>query len=183
MTTLNRDHRTPEPGHLHGATTALSTNPGTASHDTPPAQDEVALYRRMGWPARWDNHQHATTVYLGNGLDALILPAALGHPVAQTLRAALMLGPVATDPTSSWWTFFTTTRPPDTHLPDEIRAARMHAVKPGWQALPPLAPRARWPQPPSPRRPVSLWFSVLATARKTLWTREHHDSASRGWVA
>jgi hypothetical protein len=125
----------------------------------------------FGWPVSVDIEPRRVVVPVGEVLDAVTMPAALGEQVLAELHIAMMAGPVIAGPNGTWWTFLTQ---PATASRPEI-AAELHAVKVcltprGAHAILPTADDNngawRWIAPPQHSSTLPPWSAVIAVTRR-----------------
>lgn len=131
----------------------------------------LTYYReRLGWPVSINARDRCLLLRTGDLIDALILPAALGQPVAAELCTSMMSGPISTDDDKWRWTFFTECcRRENPELPPDLRSANVRTVPKGGHVMLPPHPESKlWRQPPEPNRSLPPWSAVVAVARRVL---------------
>jgi len=159
-------------------TSPARTSPPTLASMAQPAPEwlrNLAAARahyeeRFGWPMAVQVAERRLVVALGQGVDAITMPAALGTRVHTQLGIAMLAGPVIAHPDGGCWTFLTQTASTAREaIRDDLAkhgvrhaAAGMHAVIPiehadaGW----------RWIAEPRPNRMLPPVSAVLATAHR-----------------
>jgi hypothetical protein len=133
--------------------------------------ERIRYEEEFGWPVAVEVERRRLTVTVGDVLDSVTMPAALGQQVLVQLRIAMLDGPVLASVGGERWTFLTTPEaPPVPAVPTELdaygvcftpRGALVVIPGPGSGEGSPHwieAPRARNAQPP--------WPAVIATARR-----------------
>lgn len=124
--------------------------------------------RRFGWPVVIDAEHQRLAVVVGNGLDALIMPATLGQHVLDELRISMLAGPVISDPTRRWWTFLTLPAP-RLKISAELPAQKIRLVPRGAPVILPAvtgdASTPQWIVEPCSGPP---WSVVVGATRRCI---------------
>lgn len=127
----------------------------------------------LGWPVRVEVGPRRLAVAVGQVLDAITMPAALGRNVLAELRLTMLAGPVIAGPGGAWWTLLTepaTAPPPE--LPTDLHAHKVHLTPPGAHVIIPSLTEStgssRWIEPPQPRHPLPPWSAVIGATRRVI---------------
>lgn len=135
----------------------------------------------LGWPVTVDIEPRRLAVAVGQALDAVTMPSALGQSVLAELQITMLAGPVITGPGGGWWTFLTapaTASRPD--IPAELHACKVQLTPRGAQVIIPSLiddeASSRWITPPRPRHPLPPWSVVIGATRRVV---DHLTSADR----
>jgi hypothetical protein len=136
----------------------------------------------LGWPVSVQVGKRVLIVAIGQVVDAVSMPAALGMLVRAQLDIAMLSGPIVADPDGRRWTFLT--KPLDRLRPD-IAAGLSHlmvelAPHGAYVALPTKPDTLsgqlwRWVEPPSPARVLPPAYAVIGVTRRL--TDQHHLAA------
>ncbi|MCE7011768.1 hypothetical protein LWC34_54490 [Kibdelosporangium philippinense] len=124
----------------------------------------------LGWPVTVDIEPRRLAVAVGQVLDAVTMPTALGHSVLAELKITMLTGPVVADPSDTWWTFLTapaTASRPD--IPADLHARKVYLTPRGAQVIIPSridGDSSRWIAPPRPRHPLPPWSVVIGATRR-----------------
>lgn len=137
----------------------------------------------LGWPVAVQVGNRVLILAIGQTVEAVTMPAALGAMVRDELGIALLSGPVSTDPEGRRWTFLT--KPLETLRPN-ITADLSHlavTVAPlGSHVIIPTGPMTttgklwRWIEPPAPARALPPAYAVIAVIRRL--TAHHNELAA-----
>ncbi|MBP2330576.1 hypothetical protein JOF56_010961 [Kibdelosporangium banguiense] len=126
---------------------------------------------RLGCPVRHDDQTGEAFASAGAGLDAIVMPAGFGGLVQKSLRMSMLDGPVIASPDRRGLVFLT--QPANTscpRVPPDLRPFGVWLVPAGHQVLLPQHlnghPDWSWWVPPSPRRSLIIWSTVIGTARR-----------------
>jgi hypothetical protein len=127
----------------------------------------------LGWPVAVQVGTRVLIVAIGQTVEAVTMPAALGAMVRGQLGISMLSGPIAADPDGKRWTFMTkpleTLRPNTaaglSHLGVEVAPLGSHVPIPttpqttsgkGW----------RWLEQPAPARALPPAYAVIAVTRR-----------------
>jgi hypothetical protein len=136
----------------------------------------------LGWPVSVQVGKRVLIVAIGQVLDAVTMPAALGAQVRAELGIAMLSGPIVADPDGKRWTFLT--KPLDRLRPGtaaDLSHERVEVVPHGGHIVLPTdlqalaGPRWRWIEPPSPGRALAPAYAVIGLTRRL--TERHHLAA------
>ena len=136
----------------------------------------------LGWPVSVQVGKRVLIVAIGQVLDAVTMPAALGVQVRAELSIAMLSGPIVADPDGKRWTFLT--KPLDRLRPAtaaDLSPERVEVVPHGGYAVVPTNPDTlvgatwRWIEPPSPGRALPPAYAVIGLTRRL--TERHHLAA------
>ncbi|TCO53674.1 hypothetical protein EV192_110263 [Actinocrispum wychmicini] len=126
---------------------------------------------RFGWPVTIEVNTERLVIPLGQRLDAVVMPEALGSRVLTELRICLLAGPVLADTGGDWWMFLTGpkgTAPKDVA---DLRCVEVHLPAAGTLVVIPreIGETNGWPwiERPRPLHLLPPWPAVLATTRRT----------------
>ncbi|MBB5155939.1 hypothetical protein [Saccharopolyspora phatthalungensis] len=135
----------------------------------------------VGWPVTVEVQPRRLTVPVGEVLDALTMPAPLGHAVQSELRLMMLAGPVIAGPGHDWWTFLT--EPTDASRPEvpaELHRWKLRPTPRGAHViLPALATTEdktpQWIGSPRSHTALPPWHAVIGATRRAL---SHLDSGT-----
>jgi hypothetical protein len=126
---------------------------------------------RLGCPVRHDDRTGEAFASAGAGLDAIVMPAGFGEMVQKSLEMSMLDGPVVASPDRRGLVFLT--QPANTscpHVPPDLGPFGVWLVPAGEPVLLPRSlnghPAWSWWVPPSPRRSLIIWSTVIGTARR-----------------
>ncbi|MBV9845815.1 MAG: hypothetical protein JOZ47_12165 [Kutzneria sp.] len=135
----------------------------------------------LGWPVTVDVEPRRLAVAVGQVLDAVTMPAALGASVFAELQITMLSGPVIADLGGAWWTFLTapaTKCRPD--VPADLHARKVHVIPRGARVIIPnpttVASSSRWIESPRPHHGLPPWSVVIGATRRVV---DHLASADR----
>lgn len=127
----------------------------------------------LGWPVTVDIEPRRLALAVGQEVDAVTMPTALGQVVLAELRITMLVGPVIADPGGAWWTFLTapaTASRPD--IPAELHARKVRLTPRGAQVIIPnltnCEASSRWITLPLPRHPLPPWSVVIGATRRVV---------------
>lgn len=131
-----------------------------------------ARYEELsGWPVLLEIEPRRIVAPVGEVLDAITMPAALGLKVLDELNIMMMPVPVIAEPTGTWWTFLT--QPATTTRSDvatELRALKVHLMPSGARAVLPTGADDdgtwRWITKPQHQRNLPPWSAIIAVTRR-----------------
>jgi hypothetical protein len=137
------------------------------------ARASAGYQELFGWPVSVQVGLRTLVVEIGQVLDAVIMPAALGSRVRAQLEMSMMSGPIIANGDGTRWTFLAKPESPMrstvsrdlSKLKAQVAPAGSYVVIPtgttpsgGW------APR--WIVSPEPNRPLPQSSTVIAIARR-----------------
>lgn len=134
-------------------------------------RDFRSCAERLGCPVGLDYRTGESFASAGCGLDAIVMPAQFGETVQKSLEMSLLDGPVIASPDRRRLVFLT--QPANTscpHVPPDLGPFDVWLVPAGEPVPLPPGPDGRppwsWWVPPSPRRSLMIWSTVIGTARR-----------------
>jgi hypothetical protein len=138
-----------------------------------------------GWPAVVEVSSRCLKLPVGQAVDAVRMPAALGELVQFQLQVMMLDGPVIAGPQSGWLTFLTEAAT-SAHplLPPDLEPALVRLVPHGEHIVLPIAATThrlrdvRWLNPPRPCRKPPGWSAVIGASRRVVATRTVDDSVT-----
>lgn len=157
----------------------MSASTETAPHWLRELTSAQTYYiEQWGWPVDVEVRQHRLTVAVGDILDAITMPAALGRSVLADLKVAMLAGPIVAGPSTDRWTFFTQpTQVSQTVVPPDPRLAWVRLLPRGGRVVLPtdnnhpdenLGEAWSWIRPPQYPRVLPASAAVVATARRVV---------------
>ncbi len=133
--------------------------------------ERIQYEEDFGWPVTVEVERRRLAVAVGDVLDAVTMPVALGEKVLAELRIAMLNGPVLSSVGGERWTFLTTPEaPPRSVTPAELDAHGVRFTPRGALVIIPRpgsgAESPPWIEAPRARRALPPWPAVTATARR-----------------
>jgi hypothetical protein len=122
---------------------------------------------RLGWPVTIELQHRRLVAAVGERMDAITMPAALGRHVLAELQIAMLAGPVIAGP-GKWWTFLTEpATAPRPAVPAELFRAKVRITPRGAHVVIPPRPDAlEWIKRPQPQHTLPPWSVVIGATRR-----------------
>jgi hypothetical protein len=135
-------------------------------------QQPAILYGDLHWPVTVATSSTGPRLLVGEGVDALSMPAWFGAQVNHYLALCLLSAPIFADLGGlPRWIFLTRAREHTVRRPiDNLVGMGVTAVAPGALDLPSLTPPVggnRWVTPPVPLATLPPWAAVVGAARRS----------------
>ena len=127
----------------------------------------------LGWPVSVQVGNRLLIVAIGQTVEAVTMPAALGARVRAELGIAMLSGPIVSDPDGARWTFLT--KPLDRIRPGitaDLSHLRVDVAPHGSHVVIPTNPSVttgkewRWVEAPTPGRPLPPAYAVIGVTRR-----------------
>jgi hypothetical protein len=133
--------------------------------------ERIRYEEEFGWPVAVEVERRRLTVAVGDVLDSVTMPVAVGEKVLVQLRIAMLDGPVLASVGGERWTFLTTPEaPPMPVIPAELDAYGVRFTPRGAQVIIPGPGSGEgsphWIEAPRARNALPPWPAVIATARR-----------------
>jgi hypothetical protein len=156
-------------------TSPLETSALSMTHPAPEwlrvlAEVQARYQENFGWPVSLRIAERRLAVALGQGIDAITMPAELGARVHAQLGIAMLSGPVIAHPNGGHWTFLTQTASAmEGELTGDLAEHQVrHASAGAYTVIPAGHAEAdwRWVAEPRPNQMLPSAHAVVATARR-----------------
>jgi hypothetical protein len=156
-------------------TSPLETSALSMTHPAPEwlgilAEVQAHYQESFGWPVLLRIAERQLAVALGQGIDAITMPAELGARVHAQLGIAMLSGPVIAHPNGGHWTFLTQTASTveGEFAGDLAEHQVQHSSTGAYTVIPAGRSEAdwRWIAEPRPNQMLPSAHAVVATVRR-----------------